>query len=263
MKINFLSQLRLWQKFALLGVLGLAAVAVPYTQFYRNAQEGIDFAANELSGIEPTQSAARLLQIVQLHRGLSGLTLGGIEDQVKARTAKQAEADQMVIALNQQISQIEALPVKDEWNAIKRDWNQLANDVTNRAIDSRKSFDSHTALNTRILRLLDVLGDNSFLTLDPTAHTYFLVQAALVHLPQLTEQYGQMRGFGGSRLADSARLRATGADGSAAVSAADRTRLTALADNAAASSELAYRFLAKAIAAEPRLSAVLEGEMKL
>ena len=263
MKINFLSQLRLWQKFALLGVLGLAAVAVPYTQFYRSAQEGIDFAANELSGIEPTQSAARLLQIVQLHRGLSGLTLGGIEDQVKARTAKQAEADQVVIALNQQISQIEALPVKDEWNAIKRDWNQLANDVTNRAIDSRKSFDSHTALNTRILRLLDVLGDNSFLTLDPTAHTYFLVQAALVHLPQLTEQYGQMRGFGGSRLADSARLRAAGADGSAAVSAADRTRLTALADNAAASSELAYRFLAKAIAAEPRLSAVLEGEMKL
>jgi twitching motility protein PilJ len=263
MKTNFLSQLRLWQKFALLGVLGLAAVAVPYTQFYRTAQEGVDFAANELSGIEPTQSAARLLQIVQLHRGLSGLTLGGVEDQVKVRAAKQAEADQAIATLDEQISQIGALPVKDEWNAIKRDWKQLANEVTNRTIDSRTSFDNHTAVNTRILRLLDVLGDHSFLTLDPTAHTYFLVQAALVHLPQLTEQYGQMRGFGGSRLAESARLRATGADGSAAVSAADRARMTALADNGTATSELAYRFLAKAIAAEPRLSAVLEGEMKL
>lgn len=263
MQFNILSRMKLWQKFALLGVLGLAAVAVPYAQFYRTAQEGIDFAANELSGIAPTQNAARLLQLVQLHRGLSGLTLSGIEDQTKARAAKQAESDQAVIALDQQISQIDAKPVKDEWNAIKQDWKQLANDVTNRTTDARKSFDSHTAVNTRILRLLDVLGDNSFLTLDPTAHTYFLVQAALVHLPLLTEQYGQMRGFGGSRLADSARLRATGADGSAAVSAADRTRMTALADNATAASDLAYRFLAKAIAAEPRLRAVLEGEMNL
>ena len=261
MQFNVLSKMKLWQKFALLGVLGLAAVAVPYAQFYRTAQEGIDFAANELSGIEPTQNAARLLQLVQLHRGLSGLTLGGLEDQAKARAAKQAEADQAVIALDQQISQIDAKPVKDEWNAIKQDWKQLANDVASRAIDARKSFDSHTALDTRILRLLDVLGDSSFLTLDPTAHTYFLVQAALVHLPQLTEQYGQMRGFGGTRLADSARLRATGADGSAAVSAADRTQMTALADNAKLASELAYRFLGKAIAAEPRLRAVLEGEM--
>ena len=198
---------------------------------------------------------------MQLHRGLSGLTLGGVEDQVKVRAAKQAEADQAVLALDRQISQIDAKSVRDEWNAIKQDWKQLANDVTTRAIDGRKSFDNHTAVNTRILRLLDVLGDNSFLTLDPTAHTYFLVQAALVHLPQLTEQYGQMRGFGGTLLADSARLRATGADGSAAVSAADRTRMTALADNATAASELAYRFLAKAVAAEPRLRAVLEGEM--
>ncbi len=239
MQFNFLSRMKLWQKFALLGVLGLAAVAVHYTQFYRTAQEGVDFAANELSGIEPTQSAARLLQLVQLHRGLSGLTLGGVEDQAKTRAAKQVEVDQQVMALDAQISQVDAKPVKDEWNAIKQEWKQLANDVTTRAIDGRKSFDSHTAINTRILRLLDVLGDNSFPTLDPTAHTYFLVQAALVHLPQLTEQYGQMRGFGGSRLADSARLRATGADGSAAVSAADRARMTALADNATAASELA------------------------
>ena len=263
MQFNVLSKMKLWQKFALLGVLGLVAVAVPYAQFYRTAQEGIDFAATELGGIAPTQNAARLLQLVQLHRGLSGLTLSGIEDQTKARAAKQAEADQAVIALDQQISQIDAKPVKDEWNAIKQDWKQLANDVTNRTTDARKSFDSHTAVNTRILRLLDVLGDNSFLTLDPTARTYFLVQAALVHLPLLTEQNGQMRGFGASRLADSARLRATGADGSAAVSAADRTRMTALADNATAASDLAYRFLAKAIAAEPRLRAVLEGEMNL
>jgi twitching motility protein PilJ len=262
MQFNLLSKMKLWQKFALLGALGLAAVAVPYAQFYRTAQEGIDFAANELSGIAPTQNAAKLLQLVQLHRGLSGLTLSGVEDQTTARAAKQAEADQAILALDQQISQIEAKPVKDEWIAIKQEWKQLAIDVTTRATDSRKSFDSHTVLNTRILRLLDVLGDSSFLTLDPTAHTYFLVQAALVHLPQLTEQYGQMRGFGGTRLAESARLRATGADGAAAVSAADRTRMTALADNATASSELAYRFLAKAIATEPRLSAVLEGEMK-
>lgn len=34
MQFNILSRMRLWQKFAVIGVLALAAVAVPYAQFF-------------------------------------------------------------------------------------------------------------------------------------------------------------------------------------------------------------------------------------
>ena len=257
MKFNLLSKMRLWQKFAVLGVLGLASVAVPYTQFFRTAQEGIDFTATELSGIEPTQNAVKLLQLVQQHRGLSALLLGGTEASAPARTAKQAEVDQLVAAMDHQLAPIENKAVKEGWAAFKQDWKQLAGDVTNRSTDTRKSYEAHTALSAVILRYLDVLGDHYLLTLDPTAHTYFLVQVTLAQLPLLAEQFGQMRALGAGRLAEAARLRSSGGDAATALTPADRARMTALADSAKETSERAYRFIAKAVEAEPRLRAQL------
>ena len=73
---NFLVRMKLWQKFALLGALAVAAVSLPYVRFYETAQEGIDFAKDEIGGLAPTQSLTRILQALQQHRGLSAQVLG-------------------------------------------------------------------------------------------------------------------------------------------------------------------------------------------
>ena len=260
-RVSFLSNMRLWQKFTLLGVLSLAAIAFPYTQFALSTQDKIEFTRTELSGIEPTQAAIRLLPLVQQHRGLSVTVLSGNESQGAARAAKQAEVDQAIAGLDQKLTGIEAKPVTTAWATLKQDWKAAAAVVTNRTTDSRRTFDEHTALVNKLLVFLDTLGDHFQLTLDPNAHTYFLVQAALIQLPALTEQFAQMRGLGSGRLADAARLRAAGTDPAAAFTAADRAQIGNLISQANAVSQSAYRFVTKAVNAEPSLRNRLEAEM--
>jgi twitching motility protein PilJ len=259
-KWNLLQRMRLWQKFALLAVLAVAAVSVPYVQFFKTAQESVGFAKTEISGLEPTRNAVTLLQRAQQHRGLSALMLGGNEGQSQNRAAKQVEVEQLIATLDQQLASLDSKTVKDEWAALKQDWKQLAAEVSNRSADSRKSFESHTAFSAKILRFLDMLGDHYLLTLDPTAHTYFLVQSALVHLPQLTEYLGQIRALGAGRLAEAAKLRTTGGDIASAITPTDRAKISGLIDGATETAESAYRFIAKAQEAEPKLRALLEDE---
>ena len=252
-KWNFLQRMKLWQKFALLGTLALAAVAVPYARFFQSAQDGIDFARTEISGLAPAQSLTRIVQLVQQHRGLSALVLGGNEGQVQARAAKQAEVEQIIATLDKQLAGADSRALKESWVAVKQSWRQLSADVAGRKIDVRKSYDGHTAWVADSLVLLDGIGDLYKLTLDPNAHTYFLVQTALIHLPAMTEDFGQLRAFGAGRLAEGARMRASGADSSMAITAADRAQMALLVAAAERGAAATGRFLDKAAEAEPRL----------
>ncbi|HSV52350.1 MAG TPA: HAMP domain-containing methyl-accepting chemotaxis protein [Burkholderiaceae bacterium] len=262
-KINFLTRMRLWQKFALLGALALVALAAPYVQVVRTTQEGINFAAAEVSGLEPTQAALRMVQLTQQHRALSGLVLGGIDAQSQPRAAKQAEVEQALAAIDRQVAPVDSKAVKDGWNAIKARWKGTVAEVSGRTVDARKSFDSHTVLINDMLVFVDTLGDYYKMLLDSTAHTYYLIQASLLQLPALTEQLGQLRAVGTARLAEAARLRAANADVGTAVTGADRARVTSLIDTAKLSEESAYRSLAKALEAEPRMRALLEADMSV
>lgn len=72
---NFLNRMRLWQKFLLLGVLALVSVAVPYNEFLRTSEGGVEFTDTELNGIEPVRTTVKMMQLMQQHRVLSGLAL--------------------------------------------------------------------------------------------------------------------------------------------------------------------------------------------
>jgi twitching motility protein PilJ len=257
-KINVLPRMRLWQKFTVLGVLAAVAVAVPYIRYVQTSQEGIAFTNVEVSGLQPTQNMVNIIRLLQQHRGLSALALSGNEGQSRARAAKQAEIEQAVAMQDKLLAGVESKSVLEPWNSIKKDWAQTTSNT-----DARKNFAAHTELIAGSLTLLESMGDHYQLTLDPTAHTYYLIQAALIQLPVLTESYSQLRGLGSARLADAARLRATGADGAAAVSAADRTQADFLTRSAKRESEAAYRQIAKAIDAEPRLREVLQAEINV
>ena len=261
MNFNFLNRMRLWQKFALLGVVAAAAVAVPYYQFYVTDQEFIALAQEEQNGLPPVQAQTHLLQLVQQHRSLAALVLGGNEGASQARAAKQAEVDQAIAALDKMLASADAKAVKEGWAKIKQDWRQVAGDVTNRSTDTHKSFAAHTALAEESVDFLEVLGDYYKLTLDPTAQTYFMIQAALVHFPTLVEQYGQLRALGSGRLADAALMRAKGGDAAVMITATDRAQMDNLLRSATKSSDEAYRFVTKAFEAEPRTRAALEAEM--
>jgi len=256
---KLLDRLRLWQKFALLGALAALTVAFPYVQFVRSAQANLEFTRVELNGIEPAQATIRLMQLLQQHRNLAASALAGTEGQGGARAAKQAEIDQALAALDQKISTIGSKTITAPWETIKQDW-QTAAALTDRSTDARRSSDEHSALIAKLLVFVEMLGDNYLLTLDPTAHTYFLVQTSLVQLPALTERLALIRGLGTARLTEAARMRAAGVDPTAAVTATDRAQISSLIAQSTVDIQSTYRFIGKALEAEPGLRGRLEAD---
>ena len=260
-RLAFLDNMRLWQKFTLLGVLAALAVAFPFTQFFRTSQANVEFTRVELSGIEPTQAGIRLLALLQQHRGLSASVLAGAEAQSTSRAAKQVEVEKAIAVLDEKLATVDSKAVSAPWSTIKQDWKSAAQAVTDRSTDARRSFDDQTALVGKLLVFIETMGDQYQLTLDPTAHTYYLVQATLLQLPTLTERFAQLRGLGAARLAEAARLRATNADPAGAFNGTDRATILNLINQSTVDSQSAYRFIAKAVDAEPRLRGRLDAEI--
>ncbi len=263
---GFLTHMKLWQKFALLGAFALAAVLLPTYAFYNDSQGKKDFTAEELGGIEPARLTGELLQQVQQHRSLAALVLSANEGQSQLRSAKQAEVERTMAALDAAIARLPGAAqdkaLAAEWVSLKQAWSHSAAEVATRSGDARRNFDSHGAVAARIERFLETLGDHTKLTLDPFDHTYFLVQATLIHLPVLTERLGQLHALGAARLADAARLRGGASAADSGITLGDRQKIDSLIEETHHVSAALARFVEKAIAAKPTLKPQIEADLR-
>ncbi len=235
---RMLAQLKLAQKFLVLGVIALLLMALPATVAVRDELVVWRAARSEASGIEPAGHILKLVQLTQQHRGLSANLLGG-NDAVKGdRDARQAALDQLLPRAGQSLGPLEAPTLQAEFEAIGQEWSALSKAVSERSINGPQSFARHTALIERQLNLLEGVADASGMSLDPHAHSYFLIQSVLVHLPRLTETLGQTRAQGSLTLARGE------------VGPAQRAQLAALTDLSRMNLRQARRSLEKATAAD-------------
>ena len=258
---NFLNQMRLWQKFLLLGLFVAIAVLLPYVQTMRTSQESIDFKLEEISGLVPVNAIVKVIQLTQEHRGLSASVLGGNSADASVRSAKEKEVDAALTILEAAINADNRTSLKTSMTVIRQDWRVIADSIANNSTDTRKNFDAQVVLVTKLLRLLELISDDYKLSLDPNNSTYFLIQAATVHLALLTEFVGQARGFGIGRLEEAKRLREANTDPSAAVSAADRERLSNILAGIRVSADNTYRFIEKASTADAAIKAQLSAQL--
>jgi len=75
--MSLLHRLNLLEKFLILGTLGLMMSALPTYLTVRDALHAIGHARHEAQGMVPAQALTRLVQQMQVHRGLSVGMLGG------------------------------------------------------------------------------------------------------------------------------------------------------------------------------------------
>ena len=73
----FLQRLLLWQRFAILGIIGVLLVGPPLYLFLDGCNTNIEFSYVEQQGLKPGDAVLGALQQVQLHRGLSAAFLRG------------------------------------------------------------------------------------------------------------------------------------------------------------------------------------------
>jgi len=189
------------RKFALIALLTLAMVALPAWHAIRAQLDVLTSARTEAAGLAPAGDMLRLIQLMQQRRGLSAMALGGNALAWDQRQAKQAEVDRALTQAQRSLAGLGAGALAQRLKALQRDWQALAAGVAGKPLAAAQSFAQHSALIEEQFSLLEGVVDASCLVLDREPGTYYLVTAALGHLPQLTETLGQLRARGAFVLA--------------------------------------------------------------
>ena len=192
--MNVLNNLKVWQKLALVVVALSAPVALLTYLLVAEMNVAIDFARQEIRGVQSLQPARELLQHLAEHRGMSNAYLNGDGSFREKIAAKQAQLTEDVKAMDAVDAQYgTVLNSSGQWQAIKRDWQNLGAGVL--GLVAKESFARHTALIKKLLDLVVHVGVSSNLILDPAPDSYFLMDVAVSRLPVLVEDLGQLRGM--------------------------------------------------------------------
>ncbi len=196
--MQFLQNLKIGQKFLLLGILALVMAGIPTVAGLRQALALRDAAQAEADGLAPARAALAVIRLAQQHRGLSQAALGGEADFERRRSAVNGELLQALAAWQERLAIYPAQAASLQ--AQRRDWQALSAEVAARRLAPADSFQRHTALIAGALQLLDGVVDDSTLALDPEAASYYMILGGLGHLPQVSEALGQVRAQGTAAL---------------------------------------------------------------
>ncbi len=197
-----LSRLFLWQKFSILSLFGAVLMGVPLCLYVNESSKAIDAAQLEREGIAPTRAMLKLVQLLQQHRGLTAIMLNGSADAAPKRLVKLEEAQKTVAEIDVIVRQISGhAGLATSWTQVRKDWQALTEQIKQGSIAAKESFARHTALVQQALKVKSLMLDHFGLILDPEFDSYYLMDAGLIELPNLTEALALMRGKGGAILA--------------------------------------------------------------
>jgi len=238
-RLNFLGRWPLRRLGVLVGVLLLAAVAVPMGLLLKEIGAGIEFAEQERQGVVYIRALSALLDDLPRHRVLVAAALGG-DVSAKAKAAEveaRIEADLAVVdALAARWGGTQWAAFRGRWQALRQAWPM------SKGVDGPES---HNVLLNSLLGLITQVSDASNLTLDPELATYYLMDGWVFKNPQSLYHLGLVRG-----LATAAALRQ-------GISEADHTRLALLAESVRATQAANRAGLAKVFGELPGLRASL------
>jgi len=193
---NLLAKLMLWQKFALLGVLGMVLCAVPMTLMLKQMNQQIAATRLEAAGVEPVRQLTALIRLLQTHRGTSGLALGGNAEAAQQIQSQEAEIKRLWVQMAQQVEAVTSGEVHHHWGEVNKYWKFLTDGLAAKTLTADSSFEQHTAMLIDARDLLEHFADHYGLTLDPEADGYFLQAAAVVDAMTMTENLAALRGKG-------------------------------------------------------------------
>jgi methyl-accepting chemotaxis protein len=218
--LRFVASLKIWQKFALLGVIAMALAMPPAVMVVTDKLGQLRRLDAQQQGLAPAEAVLRLVQLTQQHRGITAGVLNGDTSKQGARKDKAAE---VAAALDVAAREAAAYGSKEHQALIEKiraDWPRLQGDVNAGALPAPASFQRHTLLVRDELALLQSVVHAAGLSLETRPERYYLVQGVLSELPQLSELLGQLRARGNAALSKKS------------MEPEDRMRIAALADGA-------------------------------
>ena len=171
------------------------AVLLPWTwttwSLYSAKSESIEFSAKERLGVQYAKELFPVIDLAQqLRRDASASAAAGSEIPTQAATKSKLQAALGKLAeVDKQLG-----GQLDSRKALEATRQALAD--TDKASGLAAVFAAHTAHVQSYLSLLQVVSDNSNLTLDPDVDSFYLMDAALFRIPDIAENSGKLRGLG-------------------------------------------------------------------
>lgn len=198
--IAVIDRLRFPQKFIMIFMIMLLPLATLGYLLIAELQAKNSAAAREMMGVEYLSGIRPLLQYIPVHRGLSGMYLGGKAD---ARSKMQAKATE-INATFERLAVIDAglndeLQTEGRLAQLREQWQVIERDVGTMTV--AESYRLHSELLEELIALLAHITNTSGLILDPELDSYYIMDLLVVRLPELLEYMGQSRVLGVSAIA--------------------------------------------------------------
>ena len=193
--VGLMNRLKYPYKFAVIGVVALVAIAYLLASLTINLRSTLEQSQRELDGIALVKPLLRYVQAVQQHRGISAGVLGGnaaLGEKAKAKVAEIAgiekEVDTAVGAHGG------GLGAQAEWEKVKQEWKDLSGEWSN--LTESANLTAHGSLAEHALQLNGAIADASRLVMDPSLDSLYLVNTAVLTMPETLERMGKIRAAG-------------------------------------------------------------------
>jgi len=197
--------LKVWQKLALLGVIFLIPFAFVTMKMVSAIDTlGVDFAAQELRGLEFTRPALTLVKDLQQHRDVASIVLNGEAGYRGRLEGVRADVEKDLTAIDEIDQRLgDRLRTTTRWKTMRVACTDLLSKSAGLPAD--ESFARHSRLIADVIALVAEVGRASNLTLDPDAGRAHLVTVLVASGPELSELLARARGVGAGMAASQAR----------------------------------------------------------
>lgn len=188
---RLLGNLPVYQKFALLGAPILAALALLFYSYSTTLFGLIDATKQEQVGIENVAALDNVIKQLQTHRGLNAIARNSVNADRNSIDTVKAKVDE---SLKQALGMLPAHYTKTSaaLNQIKNQWDALKNEPL--SSDAAENFNKHSSLISATIGAIRFNADESTMTFDPEAGTYYLVSAVNFEMPLVLESFATIRG---------------------------------------------------------------------
>ena len=194
-RMNIFCRASLGQKISASTLAFILATSIILSLLLLEKKSAIDFAAEEVTGVEYISPLRQFSSDVAVHRGMTNAFLNGDESfseklpLIRNDIAKDIQA---VDEVEQRLGG--ALKTNTAWQQLKTEWNKLG--VNAEQLEPAESFARHNTLIKDIIGLIAHVADTSNLTLDPVLDSYYLMDVIVQKTPMLSNLLEIMRGKG-------------------------------------------------------------------
>ena len=182
------------QTLVLIALMFAVPIAV-LEAFVINAQsENIAFANKELDGYRYAGPILAAASAVSLHSGYAARTLSGDASAQKGLDTSSATVADALKAAEQHGGAMRDFGLQNQWPHVAQSWGALQAKLS--SVTPEQSIAAHAELSQSLRKLLSRVGEESGLSLDPEAETYYLIIPSLELLPAASQSLGAVRAQG-------------------------------------------------------------------